>query len=111
MFEVRRTHDFGASVQVNEAVISAFKEGILRFASLMVAGPAVEDAVAKRALITGITGPKIFAALDGTILIASILIPMYALLLLFTGIHNAWDSVVYLVLYSRAGENEKMDRD
>jgi hypothetical protein len=24
-----------------------------------------------------------------------------ALLLLFTGIHNAWDSVIYLVLYSK----------
>ena len=39
--------DFGASVEVNEAVISAFQEGILRFASLMVAGPAAEDAVKK----------------------------------------------------------------
>ena len=29
-----------------------------------------------------------------------------ALLLLFTGIHNAWDSVVFLVLYSRPAESE-----
>jgi len=29
-----------------------------------------------------------------------------ALLLLFIGIHNAWDSVVYLVLYHNQAKNE-----
>ncbi len=38
--------DFGASVEVNEAVVSAFQDGILRFASLMVDAPAAQDAVA-----------------------------------------------------------------
>ncbi len=36
--------DFGASSFVNEAVIRAFKEGILRFASLIVDAPAAEEA-------------------------------------------------------------------
>ena len=36
--------DFGASSFVNEAVIRAFKEGILRFASLLVDGPAASEA-------------------------------------------------------------------
>lgn len=39
--------DFGASIEVNEAVARAFQEGILRFASLMVDGPAALDAVAR----------------------------------------------------------------
>ena len=37
--------DFGASSFVNEAVIRAFKEGILRFTSLLVDGPAASEAV------------------------------------------------------------------
>jgi chitin disaccharide deacetylase len=37
--------DFGASEEVNEAVIRAFKEGVLTSASLMVSGPAFEQAV------------------------------------------------------------------
>jgi hopanoid biosynthesis associated protein HpnK len=44
--------DFGASVAVNEAVEQAHREGILTAASLMVAGDAMEDAVARaRALL------------------------------------------------------------
>lgn len=39
--------DFGLSVAVNEAVERAHSEGILGAASLMVAGPAVADAVAR----------------------------------------------------------------
>ncbi len=39
--------DFGLSLAVNEAVERAHKEGILGAASLMVAGPAVEDAIAR----------------------------------------------------------------
>jgi hopanoid biosynthesis associated protein HpnK len=37
--------DFGASEEVNEAVIRAFKEGVLTSASLMVTGTAAEQAV------------------------------------------------------------------
>lgn len=37
--------DFGYSRQVNEAVVRAYREGILRYASLMVNAPATEDAV------------------------------------------------------------------
>jgi len=37
--------DFGASEEVNEAVIRAFKEGVLTSASLMVTGAAAEQAV------------------------------------------------------------------
>jgi|APAra7269096661_1048516.scaffolds.fasta_scaffold00051_212 hopanoid biosynthesis associated protein HpnK len=39
--------DFGASPEVNDAVEQAHREGILTAASLMVAGDAVEDAVAR----------------------------------------------------------------
>lgn len=37
--------DFGASAEVNEAIVRASREGILRFASLMVAEPAAKEAV------------------------------------------------------------------
>ncbi|MBV8169085.1 MAG: ChbG/HpnK family deacetylase, partial [Alphaproteobacteria bacterium] len=37
--------DFGLSVEVNEAVEAAHREGILTSASLMVAAPAAADAV------------------------------------------------------------------
>ncbi|HVW75142.1 MAG TPA: ChbG/HpnK family deacetylase, partial [Rhizomicrobium sp.] len=39
--------DFGAAVEVNEAVERAHRDGILSAASLMVTGPAAEDAVAR----------------------------------------------------------------
>ena len=39
--------DFGASLAVNEAVEQAHREGILTAASLMVAGDAAADAVAR----------------------------------------------------------------
>jgi chitin disaccharide deacetylase len=39
--------DFGAAVEVNEAVETAHRTGILRAASLMVSGPAADDAVAR----------------------------------------------------------------
>ena len=39
--------DFGLSLEVNEAVERAHRQGILTAASLMVAGPAVADAVAR----------------------------------------------------------------
>jgi hopanoid biosynthesis associated protein HpnK len=39
--------DFGLSLEVNEAVERAHRQGILTCASLMVAGPAVADAVAR----------------------------------------------------------------
>ncbi|GAN59127.1 hypothetical protein ACI01nite_21070 [Acetobacter cibinongensis] len=37
--------DFGLSVEVNEAIEIAHRDGVLSTASLMVAGPAVEDAI------------------------------------------------------------------
>jgi len=46
--------DFGASPQVNEAVLRAFQEGVLRFASLMADGPAAADAAAKARLHPGL---------------------------------------------------------
>jgi chitin disaccharide deacetylase len=39
--------DFGAAVEVNEAVEAAHRTGILTAASLMVSGPAADDAVAR----------------------------------------------------------------
>lgn len=39
--------DFGLSVEVNEAIEIAHRDGVLSTASLMVAGPAFEDAVAR----------------------------------------------------------------
>jgi hopanoid biosynthesis associated protein HpnK len=39
--------DFGLSLAVNEAIERAFREGVLRRTSLMVAAPAAEDAVAR----------------------------------------------------------------
>ena len=39
--------DFGAAVEVNEAVETAHRHGILNAASLMVGAPAAEDAVAR----------------------------------------------------------------
>src|ERR1043166_8184955 len=38
--------DFGRSPEINRAVIRAHREGILTTASLMVAGPAADEAVA-----------------------------------------------------------------
>jgi hopanoid biosynthesis associated protein HpnK len=39
--------DFGAAPEVNEAVEEAHREGVLRAASLMVAAPAADDAIAR----------------------------------------------------------------
>jgi len=39
--------DFGASVEVNDAVERAHRDGVLTAASLMVSGPAARDAVAR----------------------------------------------------------------
>lgn len=46
--------DYGASVEVNEAVERAHREGILTAASLMVAGDAAEDAVARARTMPGL---------------------------------------------------------
>nr|WP_167072984.1 hopanoid biosynthesis-associated protein HpnK [Sphingomonas vulcanisoli] len=46
--------DFGASVAVNEAVERAHREGILTAASLMVAGEAAADAVARAKVMPGL---------------------------------------------------------
>ena len=42
--------DFGAAVEVNEAVERAHRGGILSAASLMVAGPAANDAVRRASM-------------------------------------------------------------
>ena len=39
--------DYGLSLEVNEAVERAHRNGILRSASLMVAAPATQDAIAR----------------------------------------------------------------
>jgi hopanoid biosynthesis associated protein HpnK len=44
---VMTADDFGLSVSVNEAVERAHRQGVLRAASLMVAGPAAADAVSR----------------------------------------------------------------
>lgn len=41
--------DFGAAVEVNEAVEHAHRKGVLTCASLMVTGAAADDAVARAA--------------------------------------------------------------
>ncbi len=46
--------DFGASPEVNEAIERAHREGILGSASLMVAGPAAADAVARAGRLPGL---------------------------------------------------------
>lgn len=46
--------DFGAARAVNEAVETAFREGILTTASLMVAAPAAEDAVERAKALPGL---------------------------------------------------------
>ncbi len=46
--------DFGASIEVNEAVEHAFTHGVLRAASLMVAGGASADAVARAQRLPGL---------------------------------------------------------
>lgn len=46
--------DFGAALEVNEAVEQAHRSGILTAASLMVAGPAAADAVARACRMPGL---------------------------------------------------------
>ena len=46
--------DFGAAVEVNEAVERAYRDGILTAASLMVTGPAAADAVARAKRMPGL---------------------------------------------------------
>ena len=46
--------DFGASLQVNDAVEHAFSHGVLRAASLMVAAPACADAVSRARRLPGL---------------------------------------------------------
>jgi predicted glycoside hydrolase/deacetylase ChbG (UPF0249 family) len=45
--------DFGLAPEVNEAVEAAHRDGVLTAASLMVAGPAAADAVARARLHAG----------------------------------------------------------
>jgi hopanoid biosynthesis associated protein HpnK len=46
--------DFGASTEVNDAVETAHRKGILNTASLMVSGPAAADAVARARALPGL---------------------------------------------------------
>jgi hopanoid biosynthesis associated protein HpnK len=57
--------DFGASVEVNEAVERAAREGVLRAASLMVAAPAAADAVARAQRTPGLRVGLHLVLVDG----------------------------------------------
>jgi chitin disaccharide deacetylase len=46
--------DFGAAIEVNEAVEAAHRDGVLSAASLMVGGPAAADAVARAKTMPGL---------------------------------------------------------
>ncbi|MGH7011287.1 MAG: hopanoid biosynthesis-associated protein HpnK [Caulobacteraceae bacterium] len=58
--------DFGASVEVNEAVERAYLEGILTAASLMVAAPAAADAVERARRLEGLGVGLHLVLTDGT---------------------------------------------
>ncbi len=57
--------DFGLTVGVNEAAERAFKEGVLRQASLMVAAPAAEDAVRRAKGMPGLKVGLHVVVVDG----------------------------------------------
>ncbi len=57
--------DFGLSLPVNDAVESAHRQGILSAASLMVGGPAVEDAVERARSLTSLGVGLHLTLLDG----------------------------------------------
>lgn len=58
--------DFGAAIEVNEAVDIAHREGVLTTASLMVAGPAVADAVARARRLTSLRVGLHLVLVEGT---------------------------------------------
>lgn len=58
--------DFGLSVSVNEAVEEAHRNGLLTCASLMVAGPAAADAVARARRLPGLGVGLHLVLADGT---------------------------------------------
>ncbi|HKM63142.1 MAG TPA: hopanoid biosynthesis-associated protein HpnK [Acidisphaera sp.] len=57
--------DFGLSIAVNEAVEDAHRRGVLDAASLMVAGPAAEDAVARAKLLPDLQVGLHIVAVEG----------------------------------------------
>ena len=58
--------DFGRDVTINEAVEAAHRDGILTSASLMVAGPAAPDAVARAHRLPGLKVGLHLVLIDGT---------------------------------------------
>ncbi|AEK58883.1 MULTISPECIES: hopanoid biosynthesis-associated protein HpnK [Acidithiobacillus] len=58
--------DFGLDVAVNEAVESAFRNGLLTSASLMVSAPAAADAVARARALPGLGVGLHLTLVDGT---------------------------------------------
>jgi hopanoid biosynthesis associated protein HpnK len=58
--------DFGAAPEVNEAVETAHRDGILTAASLMVSGPAAEDAVARARRNPGLAVGLHLVLVEGT---------------------------------------------
>lgn len=57
--------DFGLSLAVNEAVERAYREGVLTHASLMVAGPAMADAVRRAKRLPGLRVGLHVVAVEG----------------------------------------------
>lgn len=62
--------DFGAAVEVNEAVETAHRQGILTAASLMVAAPAAADAVARAKTMPGLGVGLHLVLVEGTPMLA-----------------------------------------
>jgi hopanoid biosynthesis associated protein HpnK len=67
--------DFGLSVAVNEAVEQAHRLGVLHAASLMVAGPAAADAVARARRLPGLRVGLHLVAIEGPAVLPHAAIP------------------------------------
>ena len=67
--------DFGLSEAVNAAVERAHREGVLTAASLMVAGPAVSDAVARAREMPGLRVGLHLVAIEGPAVLPPAVIP------------------------------------
>jgi hopanoid biosynthesis associated protein HpnK len=67
--------DFGLSVAVNEAVERAHRDGLLSTASLMIAGPAAEDAVRRAKALPGLRVGLHLVVVEGAAVLPSIEIP------------------------------------
>ena len=67
--------DFGLSVAVNEGIERAHREGVLTAASLMVAGPAAADAVARARANPGLRVGLHLVAVEGPAVLPASEIP------------------------------------